>query len=77
MTHWIKLTYDRNTYVIDLDRIGAFCHTSNGRIIFSIMDGNTTIVITQQADPVTYKSILEYVETQTGLSLVETSRNQS
>lgn len=70
MAHWIKLIYDRNTYVIDLDRIGAFCHTPNGRITFSIMDGNTTIVVTQQADPITYKAILEYVEMQTGLSLL-------
>ncbi|MCY7391919.1 MAG: hypothetical protein LH647_10660 [Leptolyngbyaceae cyanobacterium CAN_BIN12] len=23
----MKLIYDRNTYVVDLDRVSAFCHT--------------------------------------------------
>lgn len=70
MTYWIKLVYDRNTYIIDLERVSAFCHTSNGRISFSVMDGNTTIVITQQSDPVTYQVILDYVDKNTGLSLL-------
>ncbi len=69
MTYWIKLLYDRNTYVVDLDRISAFCHTPNGRISFSVMDGTVTIVITQQGDPETYQAILDYVEKKTGLSL--------
>lgn len=70
MAYWIKLIYDRNTYIIDLDRVSAFCHTSNGRISFSVLDGNTTIVITHQSDPTTYQAILDYVEKQTGLSLL-------
>lgn len=70
MTYWMKLTYDRNTYIIDLDQVSAFCHTPNGRISFSVMDGNTTIVITQQADPAAYQMILDYVEKKTGLSLL-------
>ena len=69
MTYWIKLLYDRNTYVVDLDRVSAFCHTPNGRISFSVMDGTVTIVVTQQADPEIYQVILDYVEKKTGLSL--------
>lgn len=70
MTYWIKLIYDRNTYVIDLDRVSAFCHTPNGRISFSIMDGNTTIVLNQHSDPVTYQTILDYTEKKTGFTLL-------
>ncbi|MDX2231526.1 MAG: hypothetical protein NW220_17955 [Leptolyngbyaceae cyanobacterium bins.349] len=70
MTYWIKLIYDRNTYIIDLDRVNAFCHTPNSRILFSIMDGTVTIVINQQSDPVTYQTILDYVEKKTGMTLV-------
>lgn len=66
----MKLIYDRNTYVIDLERISAFCHAPNGRISFAVFDGNITIVITQQSDPNTYQAILDYIEKQTGLSLL-------
>ncbi|MGQ9870577.1 hypothetical protein [Leptodesmis sp.] len=45
MAYWIKLTYDRNTYLVDLDRVSAFCYVQNGRISFSVMDGTVTIVI--------------------------------
>lgn len=72
MADWIKLTYERNTYVIDLDRIGAFCHSPNGKISFFLVDGNTTIVVTQQGDPKTYQALLDYIETKTGFSLVQT-----
>lgn len=69
MAYWIKLTYDRNTYVVDLDRVSAFCYTQNGRISFSVLEGTVTIVINQQSDPDTYQSILEYIEHKTGFSL--------
>lgn len=69
MTYWIKLIYDRNTYIIDLDRISAFCHAPNGRISFPVMEGNIMIVINQQSDPISYQAILDYVEKKTGMSL--------
>ncbi|EKQ70961.1 hypothetical protein OsccyDRAFT_1270 [Leptolyngbyaceae cyanobacterium JSC-12] len=69
MTYWLKLIYDRNTYIIDLDQVGAFCHTPNGRISFVVMDGNTTIVINQQSDPTSYQAVLDYVKNKTGMSL--------
>jgi hypothetical protein len=68
VAYWIKLTYERNTYVIDLDRVMAFCHLPNGRISFALLDGTTVIVVNQQNDPVSYQSILDYVEKRTGLS---------
>ena len=70
MAYWIKLTYDRNIYIIDLDRVSAFCCTPNGRVSFSVLDGTVTIVLNQQSDPDTYQAILDYVEKKTGLSLL-------
>jgi len=70
VTYWLKLVYDRNTYIVDLDRVSAFCHTATGRISFSVMEGNTTIVINQQSDPVTYQAIWDYIEKKTGMSLL-------
>jgi len=69
VTYWIKLIYDRNTYIIDLERVGTFCYTPNGRISFAVMEGNTTIVINQQSDPTSYQAILDYIEKKTGLSI--------
>ncbi|MBL1174182.1 hypothetical protein [Pantanalinema sp. GBBB05] len=69
MAHWIKFIYDRNTYVIDLDRVTTFCLSHNRRISFPVMDGSTTIVINQQSDPATYQTLLDYIEQQTGQPL--------
>jgi Fe-S cluster assembly iron-binding protein IscA len=70
VAHWIKLIYDRNTYIIDLDRVSTFCHTPNSRISFTVLDGLVTIVINQQSDPATYQIIVDYVEKKTGHSFV-------
>ncbi|XHX79597.1 MAG: hypothetical protein RBJ76_06680 [Stenomitos frigidus ULC029] len=69
MAYWIKLNFERNTYVIDLDRVTAFCYVPNARVSFALLDGNTTIVVTQQSDPDSYQIILDYVEKRTGFSL--------
>jgi hypothetical protein len=67
VSYWIKLTYERNTYVVDLDRVAAFCYIPNGRISFTLPDGSTTVIITQQNDPQIYQFLLDYVEKQTGI----------
>lgn len=69
MAYWIKLNYERNTYVIDLDRVTAFSYASNARVAFTLLDGSTTIVVTHQGDPASYQAILDYVEKRTGFSL--------
>ena len=71
MAFWIKLTFDRTLYVIDLDRIAAFYQTSTGRVAFSLSNENVTIVVNQQKDPDTYQTILNYVEQTTGHCLEE------
>jgi hypothetical protein len=68
VAYWIKLIYDRNTYIVDLDRVSAFCCTQNGRISFAISDGLVTVIINQQSDPTTYQAIMEYVQKTTGMS---------
>jgi len=69
VAYWIKLTYDRNTYVIDLERVTAFCYLPNGRISFSLVGGNSTIIVNQQSDPASYQKILDYIEKRTGHTL--------
>ncbi len=69
MAYWIKIAYDRNTYVIDLDRIAGFCYTPNGRISFSLPGDSTAFIISQQSNPEAYQEILAYVEKTTGFPL--------
>lgn len=71
MAFWIKLTYERNVYVVDLDRVAAFCRISKGRVSFTLPDSSTTIVIHQQADCEAYQKVLDYVEKITGHQLEE------
>jgi hypothetical protein len=66
---WIKLTYERNTYVVDLDRVAAFCQTASGRVKFTLPDGSLTLIITQQSDPATYQTIVDYVQKVSGFNL--------
>lgn len=61
MTYWIKINYDRNTYVIDLERIGAFCRWPNGKLSFSLPDGCFPIFIHAQTDPDTYQVVSNYL----------------
>ena len=71
MAFWIKLTFDRTLYILDLDQIAAFYQTSTGRVAFGLSDERITIVVNQQKDPDTYETILNYVEQTTGHRLEE------
>jgi hypothetical protein len=69
VTAWIKITYERNDYVINLARIATFCRTPSGRISFAVPDSNITIVLNPQSNPEAYQQILDYIKKQTGYSL--------
>lgn len=66
MAYWIKITYDRNTYVIDLDRVSSFIYTPNGRISFCLPDGGNCLIINQQSNSEAYQKLLDYIEKTTG-----------
>ncbi|HBB30429.1 MAG TPA: hypothetical protein DDZ80_22460 [Cyanobacteria bacterium UBA8803] len=67
--HWIKFVYERNTYVVDLDRISTFACTRNGRLVFWLPDGRVQVVIHPKTNPEAHQQILDYVENITGESL--------
>ena len=62
MAYWIKIIYDRETYAIDLDSIGAFSLSSNKKINFWLPDGNIPICIHCQSNPESYKQVFDYIE---------------
>lgn len=69
MAYWVKITYERNIYVIDLERISAFAYTPNGRLSFYLPDGGTHVVLNPQGNPDAYQQVLDYVEKATGQTL--------
>lgn len=63
---WLQITYERNDYIIDLNRISSFCHSSSGRLTFWLPDSSIPIIINEQKDPDTYQKLLDYVKRRTG-----------
>lgn len=63
MTYWIKLNYDRNAYIIDLERLGAFCLSKNGKITFWLPDGGFAIFLHPQSNPEAYQLVTTYLKT--------------
>ncbi len=66
--HWVKIVYDRNEYVINLNCISSFCQEANGRITFWLPDGTIPIIINPISNPESYVKVLNYVQKTTGYS---------
>lgn len=62
MAYWIKIVYDRETYAIDLDAIGAFSLSSNKKINFWLPDGKIPICIHSQSNPESYQQVFDYIQ---------------
>ncbi|MDZ8106546.1 MAG: hypothetical protein RM338_13140 [Nostoc sp. DedQUE12a] len=67
--YWVKILYEKNEYVINLDCVSSFCHESNGRITFWLPDGTIPIVINPVSNPESYQKVIKYVEKATGYFL--------
>ncbi|NJL00910.1 MAG: hypothetical protein HC910_10235 [Spirulinaceae cyanobacterium SM2_1_0] len=62
MAHWVKLSYERQDYVVDLDGVSAFAWTLSGRITFWLPDSALPIVINRQTNPRDYQTLLNYID---------------
>ncbi|MBO3457770.1 hypothetical protein G7B40_021630 [Aetokthonos hydrillicola Thurmond2011] len=69
MAHWVKISYERNEYVINFERVTAFCYEKNGRITFWLPDSAIPVVINPQSNLEDYQKISEYIEKITGLGV--------
>ena len=67
--HWVKIYYDKNEYVINLNCISSFCHEPNGRITFWLPDGTIPIIINPVSNPESYEKVMKFVQKATGYSL--------
>ncbi|MCC3408194.1 MAG: hypothetical protein JGK17_21915 [Microcoleus sp. PH2017_10_PVI_O_A] len=63
MAYWSKITYEKNTYIIDLDTISAFSsELDNKRITFWLPNSSLPIILNPQGNYEAYKQILEYIK---------------
>lgn len=63
---WINLSYERNDYIIDLNRISSFCYTASSRITFWLPDSSIPIIINEQKDPDAYQKLVDFIARKTG-----------
>ena len=69
-SYWVKILYERNEYIINLDSISSFCHEpNNGRITFWLPNSTLPIIINPVSNPDSYQKVLEYVQNTTGYIL--------
>jgi hypothetical protein len=62
VAYWIKFSYDRKEYIVDLDRVTGFAYEPNARITFWLPDSAYPIVVNPQAHPEIYKNLLTYIQ---------------
>ena len=63
MAYWSKITYEKNTYIIDLDTISAFSsELDNKRITFWLPNSSLPIILNPQGNYEAYKQILDYLK---------------
>lgn len=62
MPYWVKVTFERNKYLVDLDQVSAFACAPNGKITFWLPDGNFPIIINRQSSLEDYQEILDYLK---------------
>ncbi|MBC1236938.1 hypothetical protein VF14_31480 [Nostoc linckia z18] len=67
--YWVKIIYEKNEYIINLDCISSFCHEPNGRITFWLPDGTIPIIINPVNNPESYEKVVKYIEKATGYFL--------
>ena len=51
MAYWIKMNYERETYLVDLDSVSAFASGFNKRIAFWLPANGKQMIINHQINP--------------------------
>ena len=69
MGYWVQVLYDRKKYIVNFDRVNAFCYEKNGRVTFWLPDCAIPIVLNSQSNLEDYQKILRYLEYVTDLEI--------
>lgn len=71
MGNWLRISYDRSDYLIDLDRISAFCHSPNGKLTFWLPESSIPVIISPQSDLESYNRVMDFIKQKTGQSFLD------
>ena len=71
MAYWIKFSYDRKEYVVDLERVSGFVYEPNARITFWLPNSAYPVVINPQAHPELHRNVLTYIQHVTEIAFEE------
>jgi len=63
---WLKIFYERNEYIIDLNRISSFCHYPSGKLVFWLPDSSIPIIVNSYNNLDVYQKIIDYIQRRTG-----------
>jgi hypothetical protein len=69
VAYWVKILYERKEYVVNFDRVNAFCYEQNGRVTFWLPDSAIPIVMNPQNNLEDYQKVLDYLEKVIGLEI--------
>ena len=63
VAYWSKFTYEKSTYIIDLDTISAFSsELDNKRVTFWLPNSSLPIILNPQGNQEAYKQVLDYLK---------------
>jgi hypothetical protein len=70
VAYWIKIEFERNQYVVDLDQISTFICHHQGKIDFCLPYTSQTIVVNYHNRAEDYQEIIAYINQLTNHSLM-------
>ena len=70
MADWIKILEDKKQYIVNLERLDAFCFEPNKRVKLWLPESGQPIVVNGYSNPEAYRQLLEYIN----LTLNQASR---
>ncbi|MDJ0616122.1 MAG: hypothetical protein QNJ63_05110 [Calothrix sp. MO_192.B10] len=62
MAYWVKILHEKKEYIVNFERVTAFCHEPNGRITFWLPDIAIPIIINPQSNLKDHQKVLEYIQ---------------
>jgi hypothetical protein len=66
--NWVKLFYERQEYIIDLDQIGSFCY-ANRKLTFWLPESSSPIILSEDIEPDSYEKVKYFLLGKTGKPL--------
>ncbi|MEA5617174.1 hypothetical protein VB711_04885 [Cronbergia sp. UHCC 0137] len=64
--YWVKISYQKNEYIINLNSINSFYYEENGRLTFWLPDITQPFILHPVSNLDSYKTVVKYLQEKTG-----------